>query len=572
MKILRKMMVALLVIALMVMLLPASVFAAEEKVVIFHTNDIHGRAEGVDIAIRINLYKTMIELEKVALSPHQVLVLDCGDVTHGTNFATLSRGENIIELMNMVGVDAMACGNHEFNYGPAQLKVLESQADFPIMAANITKADASSFFAVNSKIFEVTSDVKIGVFGLATPETRLKAMPSYTVGLDLGAGPNDKDLNVFAILAQAQIDALKAAGADFIVALGHLGVDSESVIRSDHLIGKVQDLDLFVDGHSHTVMETGKLIKDKTGQEVLLVQTGAHFANAGKVTLTFDGKSLKSATAELISDEKLADLAANEAIANKIDDFNDANEIVLGEIIGETAVVLDGEREQVRTGETNLGNLVADSLLNATGADVALCNGGNIRETIPVGKITRGMALDVLPFENTVIVLRVTGQNIIDALTVGAGAYPGTAGGFPHVAGMSYVIVTTGQGDKETFVRVDDVKVAGKPIDPKAYYTLATNDYLADGGDGYTMLKGPEQLTLLGLMMDIFADEVRSLSEDGPFTYGTEGRITVKNVEIEEVVTGETTVYLLAGGFFLATAGLFLALSSRKVDESLVLF
>jgi 2',3'-cyclic-nucleotide 2'-phosphodiesterase (5'-nucleotidase family) len=133
---------------------------------------------------------------------------------------------------------------------------------------------------------------------------------------------------------------------------------------------------------------------------------------------------------------------------------------------------------------------------------------------------------------------------------------------------MSYVIVTTGQGDKETFVRVDDVKVAGKPIDPKAYYTLATNDYLADGGDGYTMLKGPEQLTLLGLMMDIFADEVRSLSEDGPFTYGTEGRITVKNVEIEEVVTGETTVYLLAGGFFLATAGLFLALSRRKVEES----
>ena len=569
MKIVRKMMVALLVIALMVMLVPATVFAAEQKVVIFHTNDIHGRAEASDDVIGFARYKTLVEMEKLALSPDQVLVLDCGDVTHGTNFATLSRGENIIELMNMVGVDAMACGNHEFNYGPDQLKVLEAQADFPIMAANITKADASSFFAVNSKIFDVTSDVKIGVFGLATPETRLKASPKYTKGLDLGAGPTDKDLNVFATLAQGQIDALKAAGADYVVALGHLGVDSESVIRSDLLIKKVQGLDLFVDGHSHTVKEKGDLVKDKTGKDVLLVQTGSHFANAGKVTLTFDGKTLKAASAELIHVADLATLAADESIANKIDAFNDANAVILEEVIGETAVELDGAREHVRTGETNLGNLVADSLLHATGADVAICNGGNIRETIPVGKITRGMALDVLPFENTVVVIKVTGQDLVDALAVGAGSYPGTAGGFPQVAGMSYVIVTKGVGEEETFVEISDVLVDGKPIDLAKEYTLATNDYLAIGGDGYTMFEGAEQLILLGLMMDIFAEEVGNLSKDGPFTYATDGRIAVRSLEELEptVPTGETMTYVFAGVFFLATAGLFLALGRRKPQE-----
>lgn len=575
---LRKLMVALLVVALMVAILPASVFAAETEVVIFHTNDIHGRAEGDPAldkdgnpnakgVIGYARYKEVIDAEKARLSDDQVLVFDCGDVTHGTNFATLSKGESMIDLMNMVGVDAMSCGNHEFNYGPERLKELEAAADFPIMAANIKKADATSFFSQNSRVFDVTPELKIGIFGLATPETRVKSSPKHTAGLDFGAGAQDKDLEAFAAVVQLEIDALAAAGANFIIMMGHLGIDLESVIRTDHLIRLLKGLDLAIDGHSHDALAEGRTIKGKDNKDVLMVQTGSHFANIGKVVLKVEGAEVKTKTASLLGFAGVRDLEGDPAILAKVAAFKAANEVVLGEVIGETAVLLDGERDHVRAGETNLGNLVVDSIWKASGADVALSNGGNVRRSVPVGPITMGIALEVLPFENMVTVIRVTGQDIIDALAHGSKAYPGTAGGFPHVAGMSFTIVTTGEGEEETFVRVENVLVGGKPIDPKAYYTLATNDFLAIGGDGYDMFAGAEQVTLLGLMMDYFADEVRELSKDGPFTVEADGRLSFKSVELEEgVPTGESMTYLLLGGLMIGLA-IALAAGRRKLYQ-----
>lgn len=580
MKIMRKLTVALLVMALMVMLFPmASILADEGTVVIFHTNDIHGRAEGSDptdpddkgTIIGYARYKTIIDEAKVAEAPERVLVFDAGDVSHGTNFATLTNGESIIELMNAVGVDAMTCGNHEFNYGPVQLKKLETLADFPIMAANIVKTDKSPFFAVNSKTFEPMAGVKIGIFGVDTPETKVKSHPDNTKGLAFGAGDKDNDLDAFAEVCQTQIDALVADGCTFVIMMAHVGIDSESDIRTDLLIPKLQGLHLVIDGHSHSTLKEGMKVKDLKDKEVLIVQAGSHFANIGKVTLQFDGAALKSMTPELLTFDAVKGTVENPAIKAKIDAFNAVNDGILGEVIGNTATELDGERNHVRAGETNLGNLHVDAIFKNAGADVVLSNGGNIRRSIPAGPITMGVALEVLPFQNMVTVIRVTGQDIVDALTHGAGAYPGTAGGFPHVAGMSYVIVTQGIGEDEKFVKVDDVKVGGDPIDLKASYTLATNDFLAAGGDGYTMFADAEEVSLLGLMLDFFAEELGELSKDGPFTYGTDGRITVKQLgEMEPTIpTGESMTYVMVGTgtIMLAVAALVIA-RKRKVTDS----
>lgn len=575
MKILRKMMVALLVIALMVMLLPASVFAADKTVVIFHTNDIHGRAEGSDSVVGYARYKEIIEAEKLVAD--EVIVLDAGDAVHGTLFAQFSLGESIIDLMNAVGVDAMACGNHEFDYGADQLQVLEGKASFPIMGANVKKG-AANFFGTNHKTFEVDGK-KIVVFGIATPETKVKAHPNYTAGVSFGAGSSEEDLAAFAVTVQAVIDSLKD-DADFLIMVGHLGVDMSSTIRTTTLLPLLTDLDLVIDGHSHT--EYDHLIKDKSGKEVQVAQTGFYFANVGKITLTV-GDEVGIDSVALLAAADLASIEGDAAILALIQQFKDDNEAELTKPIGKTATLLEqfgdfrgSDVALVRDRETNLGDLVADALRNATGADVAMTNGGGIRANIDPGVITFGDANTVLPFGNLITVIRVSGQQILDALAHGAGGYPSPGGGFPQVSGMSYVIVTEGKGENEKFLKISDVLVDGKPIDPKKSYTLATNDFMAVGGDGYTMFEGSEQVLLHGLMLEAFIDEIKALTTaaggmEGPgFTYKVDGRIAAMSLgELEPTVpTGETMTYVLTGVFFLATAGLFLALGKRKVEES----
>ncbi len=542
MKSFQKLTITVVIVALLVMMFPAAfAFAEGEEVhtmVIFHTNDIHGRAEGTPATsedkegkVTVNekgsigyaRYKTILD-EAKATPGTAVLALDAGDALHGTNFATLSKGESMIELMNMVGIDAMTCGNHEFNYGPEQLKVLEGKANFPIMGANIKKGD-NYFFNVNSKIYPGTSSVDFGVIGVSTPETKVKADPRYTAGLSFGAGPTEDDLNAIVPVIQKEIDDLSDKGAGFIVLLTHLGVDKESAVRTDLLIPKLTGVGLVVDGHSHTTYEKGTIVKDAEGIDVLLVQTGSYFENIGKVTLEFAGGHLQDRKAELLTFAKERDVVEDEAIKAKIKAFNDANDEVLKKVIGKTAVNLDGERANVRAGETNLGNLIADSMLKASGADVVLTNGGGIRASIPAGDITMGDAMTVLPFGNLVTVIKVSGQDIIDALAFGAKSYPEPAGGFPHVAGMTYTILTDAEGK---FSKIGEVKVGGELIDPAKTYTLATNDFLASGGDGYEMFGGKEQVTLLGLMLDIFVDEIKALSKEGAFTVEKDGRLIVK--------------------------------------------
>jgi 5'-nucleotidase/UDP-sugar diphosphatase len=417
------------------------------------------------------------------------------------------------------------------------------------MAVNVLKEDGEAFFNTNSQIFEVftghaeSDPAKFGVIGVATPETKVKAHPKYTEGLTFGAGEEEDDIDALAALVQDRIDDLYVDGVNGIILLTHLGVDESSGdLTSKELISRIEGVQIVIDGHSHTEYEKGLWLEDANNQGVLLVQTGSHFNNIGKVTIEFDAATGAPAEngvkVELLSFEDVeailddADEVPDPGVEKMIADITAQNEKFLQTVIGETATLLDGERAHVRAGETNLGNLITDAMLEASGADVVLTNGGGIRASIAAGEITMDDALTVLPFGNQVTVIKVTGQDILDALAFGAKSYPEASGGFPHVAGMTYTIMITDEGK---FAGIGEVKVGGKPIDPAKEYTLATNDFLASGGDGYVMFGGKEQVTLLGMMLDIFVDKIKELSEDGPFTVEKDGRLKIERPLVADV-------------------------------------
>lgn len=582
MKMLRKLTVALLVVAMLVMLLPGmSVFAADKKVVIFHTNDVHGRGVGTPELdkngnpnesgqIGYARYKTIIDAEKAKAEVDEVIVLDAGDAVHGMLFSLVSRGKSIIDLMNLAGVDAMTVGNHEFDYGRDRLLELDGFADFPIMAGNLKK-DGSNLLPTNHKVFEVDGK-KIVVFGIATPETKVKAHPDYTSGVSFGAGGSETDLAAFAATVQGVIDGLPAA--DFVIMLGHLGIDSSSSIRTTTLLPLLTGVDFVIDGHSHSRLPDGGMVKDKDGKEVKYAQTGSYFENIGKVTLTV-GDSVSVDEIQLIPFKDVRGVAEDPAVVAKVAEYETQIDTEMSVKIGKTSELLLQNIEGlaiVRIRETNLGDMVADALLKSTGADVAMTNGGGIRENIPAGDITYAQALAVLPFGNLITVIKVTGQDIVDALEWGAGKYPAPNGGFPQVAGMSYVIVTEGEGEEEAFVRIADVLVDGKPIDLKKEYTLASNDFMAAGGDGYTMFEGKEIILKHGMMLEAFIELIEDLSGKAGakgFSYPEDGRIMVMSVEDMEptVPTGEPVTYVAAGVVMLLVAGLFFQMSRRKREE-----
>ena len=512
----------------------SSVFAADLgqeagviDLTILHTNDIHGRAEENDngelelVNIGLARYKTIIDTFK-GENPNTI-VFDAGDLTHGTNFASLSKGESMVSLMNELGIDGLTPGNHDFNYGYDRLKELQALANFKILASNITDEAGVQQFEQGYTI--ALDGITVGVFGLATPETKYKSSPVNTEGLEF--------TNVVAE-AQREVNSLKEKGADVIVLLSHLGMDASSEINTYTVLDSVSGIDVVIDGHSHTLLENGQRYND-----TLIASTGAFLENVGvtKLSINADSKEVISSEASLIHAVDAISYEPNAAVKEKIDDISSENDAVLGVKIGATSTDLDGVRENVRTKETNLGDLITDAILAETGADLVITNGGGIRASIPAGDITLGDALTVLPFGNLVTVIKVTGQDIIDALNFGAQYYPAANGGFPHIAGATYEIDTNAtevdaNGSK---LVVKNAKINGSEIDPSRVYDLATNDFMAIGGDGYTMFEGKEQVGLHGMMVDILAEYIIALSENGPFAYETDGRISIYEEEVAPV-------------------------------------
>lgn len=483
-----------------------------EPIVILHTNDIHSKVDGALGYASVKGWKDYYESRGSA-----VLVLDAGDNLHGFPVANLSRGGNIVELMNAAGYTAMTPGNHDFNYGAARLIELSKMMSFDLLSANFTdQAGTPVFKACN---IYTAGDKKIGIIGISTPETATKTNPLNVQGYLFN---EDK----IAALVQAEIDGLEAAGADYIVALGHLGLDLESApYRSTDLIAGVTGLDVFIDGHSHTSLETGQIVKDKAGNDVLLAQTGTQFAAIGKIGV--DGDKI---TASLIKEAKPDD-TVQAIITEQLAEIQPQ----MDQVISKTDIKLDGNRDPgVRTQETNLGDLAMDALKYISGADVALINGGAIRVTVEPGEITYGEINSVFPFGNTVATIEITGDDLLAALRHGTQYAPAASGGFPQVAGMSYEIHTYLDTD-----RVKNVKINGEPLDLEKTYTLATNDFIKAGGDGYTMLARYPKTADYGALDEAL---VKYISEEMDGTVDSryakpQGRIAVMLTPYTDVVT-----------------------------------
>ncbi|ABR49732.1 5'-Nucleotidase domain protein [Alkaliphilus metalliredigens QYMF] len=520
----RKLFVCFLVVA-MVFSTVGAIFAVENvgeetKIMILHTNDIHGRVVedrfdgmGFDrIATLVNQFRSENE---------HVLLLDAGDTFHGMPIATLERGESIVRIMNEVEYDVMVAGNHEFNYGQERLLELDEMANFPVLSANIKKEDGS--YLLTPYIIKELNGVKVGIFGLTSPETLFKSHPAGTVGLTF-VNPVEA--------AKEMVEELQDE-VDVIIALAHLGTDESTKYeeRSSAVAEEVEGIHLIVDGHSHSLFEEGLLVGN-----TLIVSAEEYGKNLGVVEITMKDGQVDSITASVILKEEAMELEQDPTVKEVVDTIIEEQKLILSEVLGTTTVHLEGERETARAGETNLGNLITDAMQDATGADFVVTNGGGIRASIAEGKITRGDVITVLPFGNVVVTKEIKGSAVKEALEIGSKGYPEPSGAILHVAGMSYTI-DPNQPEGE---RVIDIMIQGEPLDLERDYLMATNDFLAAGGDGYTMFV--EALTITDYMsMDEAVMEY--IQEKQVVAPQVEGRINGVALEIvEEPVIEEPVV------------------------------
>lgn len=449
------------------------------KTVILHTNDTHGRVErGTNGSLGIT---TVAAFKKALIAAGaEVILLDAGDTLHGKPIATVDQGKTIVALMNACGYDAMTLGNHDYNYGSEHLIELVKEMNFPVVAANVcNRADGSDF--VNDEIIIEKNGVTYGIFGLSTKETETKTNPKNVSSL-VFCDPVK--------IARSQVNYLKQQDVDVIIALGHIGIDESSDPTSIDILNQVDGIDLFIDGHSHS---TDASCAAKNNTDTLLVSNGEYLNTIGCVVVDEN----KDMTAYAITADDLAaagvkttlaegetEAAVDAEVGPIVDEAVKALGVSLSKVVGTTDIYLDGVRENVRTTETNLGNLAADAIRWASGADVALTNGGGIRTSIEAGNITKAMLAEVFPFGNIVVSKKVTGQAIKDALEHGVKDYPATSGGFPQTSGMTFTI----DANKEAGSRISNLKINGEKVDLTKMYVLASNDFTIAGGDGYTMI------------------------------------------------------------------------------------
>ena len=490
-------------------------FGDKADVTILYTNDVHTY---IDNKSPKPTYAAIAALKKsIEDTGRDVLLVDVGDHIQGTAYGSMDDGATIIELMNEAGYDLATPGNHEFDYGMARAKAVLQEADFPYVSCNWVDL-RTGFNVLPSVKFFFVGGRKIAFVGVTTPETFTKSTPAYFMNdaqtkyiYDILGGEDGQKLYD---AVQKAIDKAEFWGADTIIGLGHLGVDpSSSPWTSEEVIAHTHGFTAFIDGHSHTVM-ANKQVTDASGKAVTLTQTGSYFKNIGKMTVGADG----TITTELIDTYEGLDAAVAATASNWISAVDD----MLGEeiAVGDTKFYINDPatgKRRIRSGETNLGDFVADGIytyfneIEELHCDVAIMNGGGIRTDVEAGPWSFKTCKTVSPFGNVACLMSVTGQQIQDALEFGArfaGAEGKENGGFLQVAGARYTIHpmipnTVQTNDKNVWTgsaatpRVSNVEIYDKttgtyqPLDPNATYALAGMNYtLRNLGDGFAMFDG----------------------------------------------------------------------------------
>lgn len=495
----------ILCLTLFVGMLSTTVFATSnnDDVVILYENDVHCAIDG---------YSKLAALKnELKQSYAHVGVVSSGDYIQGSTVGILSKGEYPVRLMNLVGYDAVALGNHEFDYRLDRLGELVDIMDTKPICCNFEKiGDGKTYFDP----FSIVSygETKIAYVGVTTPSTISSTSPTQFKDEEgnyiFTFHPND----VYEVV-QKTVQNARSAGADYVIVLSHIG-DNEPTYDIEEMIGVTSGIDVVLDAHSHSVI-SGKTVKNSSGEDVVLSSTGTKFEHIGKLVISDSGITTELIkTAELTSTDPIIDAYLEEIEQTK----SELGDRQIGVSNFDLITHDENGNRIIRLTETNLGDLCADAFRTFNNADISLCNGGGLRSPIKAGKITFNDLLNVLQYNNKVVLVEVSGQAIKDMIEQTLRELPGECGSFPHVSGITFSVNTSiptsvVNDENENFVRVDgqyrvyDLKVFNResgeyePMDLSKNYTLSsTSYYLLESGGGMTMFKDAKILSNNGTL------------------------------------------------------------------------
>ena len=454
---------------------------------IVHTNDIHARVEEDDYNQVIGMDRLSGIAQTFTEGADGSLMLDSGDTFHGQPIATLVKGESVAKLMKACGYDAMTTGNHDWSYGKERLKELGGIANVKILSGNIKNADGTSFFDTDELVKEITKNgktLKIGVFGVSDPEMKNKTTPSNVEGLDF------QDAVAY---AKREVATLKAEGCDVVIALSH-------TLDPKNVAAQVDGVDLWLCGHEH--IELSESVTTPDGSKTYVSESGHYLNSVGLInlncTMDEDGSVHVDYEKTSVDYEAAQNYPKDASVTAVLDTIKAENETALNRVIGTSPVELDGVWEHIRIGQTNLGNVITDAYLLATGADIAFENAGGIRASIAAGTVTYGDVINVSPYGNYVVTKKLTGTQIKEMLETSLtiqkncivandsgewDAWPNDSGSYLQVGGIT-VRFDPAQPAGE---RVLSVQKDGQELDDTKEYTVAVNNYLA-GSDSYPQL------------------------------------------------------------------------------------
>jgi 5'-nucleotidase/UDP-sugar diphosphatase len=445
-----------LCVALAVTLSVPVAYGDEKEIRILYMNDFHGfagehKAFGSDEVLGGVAYSAW--RADALRKGRPTILLAAGDMMQGNNWANFFQGRPVIEVMNAMGFDAMALGNHEFDFGQGVLKERISEARFPVLCANV-----EGIAGIKPYTIKEVNGVRIAIIGVVTQDAPVTTHPKNVVGLTFSAPFT---------AAEKYVKELRHK-VDIVLVLSHMGLNQDMLLAS-----RVKGIDVIVGGHTHS-----KLVNYMRINSTVVVQAWEHGLALGVLDLAVkDGKiaNVKSHLEE-INPAKMKKQPAVDAIVEKYEKQIDA---VMDQPVGEAEVDLDGKNVRLR--ETNLGNFVADIIREKAGADGAIINGGGIRTSISKGIVRVKDVYSVLPFDNYIVAIRLTGRRIREALEHGVSGVEDEEGRFPQISGLAFAYSKSARKGS----RVKTIMIGGKPVEPDGVYTIATNDFIAVGGDGY---------------------------------------------------------------------------------------
>ena len=494
-------------VILTIWLLSAGIsFGADARpvLVIYHTNDVHGyvfhetNEDGLPTRWGYDYVKSMVDRDLT----YNKLLLDAGNVLSGQSFANARRGELVSRMLAMMHYDAIAAGNHDFDFGWERLLSLRDVHRLPFLSANV-RENIDNRRILLSYTTRNFPNLKVGIFGLSTPSTPTTTDPRNVAALSFES-PEETIKTAREIVRRLR----EVEEADIVIALTHLGSEPYNNPSSLTLARETPGIDLIIDGHSQSEL-AGLKIGGTT-----IASTGAFLKNLGRIEVFRSDDGGFEFKTRLLPASESGSVAVKPELSSSLEILREDMNSELDVVTAHTPIYLDGDRGRIRSGSTNMGRMVCAALMNRTGADAAIINSGTIMDSIPRGNITKGILLTVMPFGNYTYTVGMTGADILDTLRSGL-SRPGT-GAFPQFYGLSVKArrseTVTPDGTAEAFI-VEEVTIGGRPLYPDVSYIIAINDFMYRGGDGYTQFaKYP--FNEFATMENIFNDFISAASTE----------------------------------------------------------